>query len=333
MLTGPIDDPSLTTKSKKSKSKNLVLTSNSIGLFLVHCEPSVRVAALSLLTTAFTTTKPMTSEAAHEILKALPLIHADSDAHSRSEIMSITRKLVVRLRSGIKQIGLPGEDATPATHDKLVEQSKSDQLTLKFLANYVKFLEGDLCVNASYPRHITALKAIKLLLESGLDPLTDPTLSKGDGGYWKIHMELYNASLLRLLLDLLLDPFEEVRQTSLAIINLFPSQVLLNGGIRRADKASSVNMRLPEALSRAEKIASNTSRADHADTVARLYHVLFSAARNEDSIEAGSLWSATRLSVVNTLLVKLEGRLDSAGGLFNSSMREAPLHGYMSGLR
>ncbi|KAJ6155183.1 hypothetical protein N7470_005749 [Penicillium chermesinum] len=326
-------DPSLTNKSKKPNPWNIVLKSEVIGKFLLHREPNIRVAALSLLITAFSTTKPMTSMATNAILRGLPSIHADSDSHSRSEIMGITRKFIVRLKSGIKDIDCL-ESTASAQKDSASEQLKSNEMTLAFLGEYVNFLQDDLCVTASYPRHISSLKALKLLLESGLDSLTDPSLAKGDGqGNWKVNMEIYGSCLLRLLLDLLLDPFEEVRQTSLAIINLFPSQILLSGGLRSAGQKPDVVMLLPEALCRAENIASNTSRADHADTVARLYHVLFSAAQSTDFIGDGQPWWATKFSVVNSLLLKLEGRLGASNGLFNSAMREASLHGYMSGLR
>lgn len=320
-------------KNKTPNPLNVVLKSEIIGKFLLHREANIRVAALSLLITAFTTTKPMTTVATDAILRGLPSIHADSDSYSRSEIMSITRKLLVRLRSGIKELE-PHSQEDSASDNKFANQSKSDQLTKDFLTVYIIFLEQDLCVTASYARHITSLKALKLLLESGLDPLTDPSLAKGDGqGHWKIQMELYDDRLLRLLIDLLLDPFEEVRQTSLAIINLFPSKILLGGGLRTTELEPSTIMLLPEALARAEDIASNTSRADHADTVARIYHVLFSAAQSGASFDHSPPWWATKISVVNTILAKLEERLGSSRGLFNSSMRDAPLHGYMSGLR
>ncbi|KAJ5564383.1 hypothetical protein N7513_000625 [Penicillium frequentans] len=317
--------------SKKASSNNLVLKSEVIGNFLLHRDPTIRVAALSLLITAFSTSKPFTKAATSAILRGLPSMHADSDAFSRGEIMSLTRKFIIRLKSGI----LPEEGASATPKTKIgngpTTSPESDSETKKFLSDYVDFIQSDLCVTASYPRHITALKALKLLLESGLDGRTTPNLIKSEvQTRWNIHLEVFDSRLLRLLVDLLLDPFEEVRQTSLLIINLFPSDILIGG---LSDDAGPVGMRLTDALTRAETLASKTSRADHADTVARLYHIFFSAAPSQAAIETTNDWWATKYSVVDTILSRLEERLSSPKGLFNSAMQQAPLHGYMSGLR
>jgi hypothetical protein len=259
-------------------------------------------------------------------------MHADSDSYTRGEIMSLTRKFIIRLKSGILKAQDISEAAVPTTSKEPSGWIRSDDETKQFLKSYVQFLRNDLVVTASYPRHVSSLKALNLLLQSGLDPRTDiPPLKSEVETRWKLHMDVFDSRLLRLLVDLLLDPFEEVRQTSLSIINLFPRQILLSGMIDVAEQQPTTGTRLTDALARAESIASKTSRADNADTVARLYHILFCAASN--SSEAGSEWWATKQSVVNTILAKLEERLLSSNGLFNSTMREAPLHGYMSGLR
>lgn len=303
-----------------------------IGRFLLHREPRIRVAALSLLVTALSTTKPFTIAATTAILRGLPSLHAESDSHSRGEIMSLTRKLTTRLTSGI----LKEQDVLEADQradNELPGSAKSETETKAFLHAYIHFLQQDLSVTASYPRHISALKAIRILLVSGLDSRADVEPPKYETDIrWKFHVDIFTPSLLRLLIDLLLDPFEEVRQTSISIINLFPRQVLL-GGLQTESGQTANGMRLTDALARAESTASNTSRADHADTVARLYQILFSAALPSNSTEASGDWWATKLSVVDTILTRLEKRLASPGGMFNSSLREAPLHGYMSGLR
>ncbi|KAJ5935095.1 Armadillo-like helical [Penicillium verhagenii] len=319
--------------SKKASPNNVVLKSEVIGNFLLHRDPTIRVAALSLLITAFSTVKPFTKAATTAILGGLPSMHADSDAFSRGEIMGLTRKLIIRLKSGILSEGA-SEAPQTKTGSAPATSAEIDSETKAFLSKYVEFIESDLCVTASYPRHITALKALKLLLESGLDARTTPLLIKSEvQTRWNVHLEVFGSRLLRLLVDLLLDPFEEVRQTSLLIINLFPSDFLIGGLSDDADQQIPTGMRLTDALARAESLASKTSRADHADTVARLYHIFFSAAPSNAASETSNDWWATKYSVVNTILSRLEERLSSPKGLFNSAMQQAPLHGYMSGLR
>ncbi|KAJ5452628.1 Armadillo-like helical [Penicillium cf. griseofulvum] len=321
-------------KSKIDENEVLVMKSDVIGKFLLHCEPNIRLAALSLLITAFSTVKPFTVGATKAILRGLPSMHAESDAHTRGEVLSLTRKFFVRLRGGI----VKDEDVAKKT-EKTVNKSAQGQVrneteTTEFLKAYLKLLGNDLRLAASYPRHITALKALKLLLDSGLDPRIEAKLQKSEmENLWKVQVEVFDAHLLRLLIDLLLDPFEEVRQTSLSILSLCPREILLNGLHNKTDRQSAVGMRLTDAITRAENLASNTSRADHADTVARLYHIIFCAALPVNSGQPASDWWTTKASVVDTILKKLEERLLDSKTLFNSVMREAPLHGYTSGLR
>ena len=86
---------------KLNENEALVVKSDVIGNFLLHREANIRIAALSLLITAFSTVKPFTVGTTNVILRGLPSMHAESDAYTRGEILSLTRKFFVRLRGGI----------------------------------------------------------------------------------------------------------------------------------------------------------------------------------------------------------------------------------------
>lgn len=308
----------------------LILKSEVIGKFLLHRESSIRIAALSLLITTSSTIKPFTVGATKAILRGLPSMHAESEAYARGEIFSLTRRFILRLKGGIVREEDAGLKIQKATSKPATGQTRNEAETKELLKAYLNLLQNDLPLSASYARHITALKSLKLLIDSGLDPRTDLKLQKSEmENLWKIQVEIFDAKLLRLLVDLLLDPFEEVRQTSLTILNLCPRETLLDC----LQNTTNLGMRLTDALTRAETLASNTSRADHADTVARLYHIIFCAALPGISDHLNADWWSTKASVVDTILIKLEERLMGSKSLFNSAMREAPLHGYTSGLR
>jgi hypothetical protein len=308
----------------------LILKSEVIGKFLLHREPSIRTAALSLLITTSSTIKPFTVGATKAILRGLPSIHAESEAYTRGEIFSMTRRFILRLKGGIVREEDAGIKIEKTANKLATGQVRNETETKEFLMAYLSLLKNDLPLSASYARHITSLKSLKLLIDSGLDPRTNIKLQKSEmENLWKVRVEVFDATLLRLLVDLLLDPFEEVRHTALTILNICPRETLLDC----LQNTSNVGMRLTHALTRAENLASNTSRADHADTVARLYHIIFCAALSGNSGQGTSDWWSTKASVVDTILTKLEERLSGPKSLFNSIMREAPLHGYTSGLR
>ncbi|KAE8356377.1 putative death-receptor fusion protein-domain-containing protein [Aspergillus coremiiformis] len=315
----------------------IVLKSEVIGQFLFHREHSIKIAALSLLITAPATTKPVSSATIRAILRGLPSMHSESaDPYARGEILSLIRKLIPRLKGGILS-----EDESFA--ETKISQSRrhqpkfarDDSQTRKCLQEYLELLKDDLRPTASYPRHIMGLKTLIHLLESGLDARHAghiATKQVGNVTKWRVNVEVFEPGLLRLLVDLLLDAYEEVRATSLTLLNLFPQDVLLSGYRQLGSNKKQEKPQLVDALNRAEQLASNTSRADHADTVARLYHIFFTAA-DDSSSEATENWWETKQGVVDIILKKLEEKLSLTGGLFNSSMRDAPLHGYVSALR
>jgi hypothetical protein len=87
------------------------------------------------------------------------------------------------------------------------------------------------------------------------------------------------------------------------------------------------------ALSRAEDMASRTGRADHADTVARLYHILFDLAAVGASEDRQAAWYQHKHDIVGTLLIKLEGCISSSDKAFHTALRNTPLHGHLCALR
>ncbi|RHZ58954.1 THADA/TRM732 family protein [Aspergillus thermomutatus] len=321
---------------KQGTDMKLSLPSEVIGQFLFHREFSIRIAALSLLISAPATTKPLSLAAIRAILRGLPAMHAESDSYSRGEIISLIRKLIVRLKGGIlDNQNVSSQEKLSTNRNQQTKSARSDSETRACLKAYIGFLKADMRPTASYPRHIMALKTMNLFLQSGLDSrvnLTKRAKMEEDKVRWKFNVEILEPGLLRLLVDLLLDPFEEVRATSLSILNLVPRDMLLGGLLQSAGQSSVMPLRLTDALTKAEQLASNTSRADHADTVARLYHIIFCAAAETHS-EGDSQWWETKKGVVDLLLKKLEGKVSNPGGLFTTSMRDAPLHGYVSALR
>ncbi|KAL4933322.1 THADA/TRM732 family protein [Aspergillus undulatus] len=307
----------------------LILKSEFVGQFLFHHDFNIKMAALSLLITAPSTTKPLSSAAVRAITKSLPSLHAESDPGTRGEILSMVRALIIRLKGGIlANVENPVEPRTTQSKKQPIVFKRDDAETRSCLEVYLNFLMADLRTTASYHRHIMSLRTIYQFLESGLDERFIGAMSSKPEHLqnpWKFHVEIFGPKLLRLLVDLLMDPFDEVRTAALSLLKIFPRSVLLDTA-GRSEKPELLN-----AITKAETLASNTSRADHADTVALLYSVVFSTADAKDP--QGTGWWKTKIGVVEFILRKLEDKLSSSESLFNSSLRDAPLHGYLSSLR
>ncbi|PGH15198.1 hypothetical protein AJ79_02563 [Helicocarpus griseus UAMH5409] len=312
-----------------------IMDSNRIGDFLVHPETAMRVSALSLLITAPSTTKPFSNDTLQVLMENFPYMHTDSDPQYRGEVFSLIRKLLIRLRGGLavcRRIANTGDAA----------RGNAAEAHVQFLRWYVDFLESELEPTMSYRRHISALKMLALLLQSGLDKRIDPVhLSKlgQDQTTWDCNVEIFRPTLFRVIGDLLINPFEDIRAMALMLLAMFPRSHIQTSPANDEEKYvlgaeySHSRFQLVKALERAERIASRTSRADHADAVARLYHVLFDLADCSKSPGPAQSWYEHKQGIVESLITTLEGSLNSNHTSFQNAIRETSVHGYISALR
>lgn len=297
-----------------------VLSKESIGGFTLHPEQSIRLSALSLLVTARSTSKPFTKSTLTMLTQNLPYIHSDSDPQYRGSIISLMRKLLIRLRSSLGTLTRPGSQKKA----EVTEQSGTVDDHLNFIRWYVAFLESELHPAASYQRHISSLKMLALLLQSGLDSRIDQdALSKMglDEVSWPCNIDIFQPSLFCLVADLLADPFDDVRESSLFLIKLCPQSLLQVPG----EQDKQPFRQLVNACHRAESMAASTSRADHADAVARLFQCIFDLAEMEPSSDP----YMQKAQIVDILL----HRLESGDPSFDRAMRDIAFHGYIAALR
>ncbi|KAI5307098.1 hypothetical protein KEM56_004572 [Ascosphaera pollenicola] len=310
-------------------NETYVLKSSNIAVFILHPEPAIRLSALSLLVTAPSTTKPFSDTALQVLKEKLPFICSDSDPQYRGEIFALLRRLIIRLRGGIATL----QKGAASKIDPVILRSTSAESHVEFLRWYIHHLRSELHPAASYQRHISALKALILLTQTGLDSRIEKTkLSKlgNDQISWVVSVDIFSPELFQAAGNLLSDPFEDVRGSALSVLGLFPPGLLRD----LADGQGAIKLPMKQlllALERAEDMAGRTSRADHADAVARLYHLIFDLAQTQAD---GTEWYTTKIGVVRALLDKLDSHIFSTEEkLFHKAMRDRPFHGYVAALR
>ncbi|OJD28299.1 hypothetical protein ACJ73_00294 [Blastomyces percursus] len=334
-----------------ASGESYIIESGRIGEFLIHSEAAIRLSALSLMITAPSTTKPFSPDTLQVLIKNFPYMHTDSDPQYRGEVFSLVRKLIIRLRGGLfsyRKMANLADGSQPTNQNTVADDmpgAKHANIAdahVQFLRWYVDFLELELQPTMSYQRHISALKTLVLLSQAGLDSRIDPIhLSRlgQDQTSWDCSIEIFRPSLFRLMGDLLVNPFDDVRATALMLLKMFPrTHIQLTLGNDRQEyiiegRDSPLRLQLVKALERAECVASRTSRADHADAVARLYHILFDLASCSKSPDIGRNWYAQKQTIVERLLTTLEQNLYLTDGSFQKSIRETSVHGYISALR
>ncbi|KAK1057256.1 hypothetical protein LTR74_014307 [Friedmanniomyces endolithicus] len=282
-----------------------------VARLLHHSVPAVRLTALSLLITSRAATRPISLSALTAIRRHLGHFFADTDADFRSEVCGLVQRLIDRIRAitavlarqtsyhgGILHLSNDAESAETLRYHK------------DFLVWLSRFLRWELRPIASYQRHITGLKCILIAARSGLD-CTVPSgkLSKSALGEakWPFRFHLLSRALCGLLLDRVVDPFDDVRQTAAAILRLYPADS------RDCQRQTELT------LSRAEHAMLASGRADQADGVAHLYALL----------------QRQRQGNGNTFLLieRLERMISTAQANLSEAVARYPLHGLLTSMR
>ncbi|KAK4898386.1 hypothetical protein LTR27_003982 [Elasticomyces elasticus] len=271
---------------------------------LLHRESSTaRLTALSLLITSRTSTRPLHPTALKAVKKNLHHLIADTDANFRSEVCGLVQRLIDRIRA---IMAVAARQASRAEVSTNVLHSHAD-----FLSWLIKFLQWELRPTASYQRHISALKCVLIVARSGLDgTVAKASLSKSALAetQWPMKMHVLTRDMCGLLLDRVIDPFDDVRQMASAILTLFP-----------ADDADCLR-RTEAALIQAERAMLSSGRADLADGVAYLYKLL-----DRQRSDLGSM--------LTLLLEKLDRMINTAQSDLGEAVARYPIHGLLTSLR
>lgn len=208
--------------------------------------------------------------------ECLPYFHQETTPKPRNEFIS----LAVKFTGSLTKVcaALPPDNSSrsnPADEDP----SKNLERLKELQDWYLSFLIRELRPTGNYAGHITALRVLKLCFKQiDLRSLPRDTL-------W--HQSLPNIS--DMLLELLLDPFDDVRTEASDLVDLLLefemvshrlSPVPLNASAKMVDDID-CNMicRLLDAMPHLRGISQSTGRASHAEGFAHLQRLVFGARR------------------------------------------------------
>lgn len=306
-----------------------------------HTEPEVRLAGMFLSVHSTAITKPITGGTFKSLKRNLVHLHIDTDAYFRREVHGYTQKMFDRLRAstatlskGLLKGRAPEAGRLPFPKEAIQRQSTHTESSLEdplveslaFIVWYAKFLEWELRATGTYQRRITALRSLIILLKSGVDAgVPHAQLSKSAQGElnWAHTLQISNARLMRLLLDLVLDPFDDIREASISVLQL--CLAALPDAERKI-----VLLTLPRFITRAEAMMLRTGRADQADGVARAYLLLFTVA---DANTASTIeGSSSKSAVFEGLRKQLAETLQVARTNLSEAVNGRPVHGIYAAL-
>jgi hypothetical protein len=290
---------------------------------LAHSSQEARSSAVSILIASPSTTKPYSVASLELLRKHLPAFYADGDAKFRYDVLGYSKNMITRTQGAIfgltrdldrrtrKSKNESCNSGAEEEHDKLQHLL---QLHNSFLDWYYEFLKNELIPTASYQRHITALKAMEFILRPSHHGNQNKAINAGQS------LHLFDTVWLRCVLDLVMDPFDDVRETAASLLILLSSK-----DIRDVTSVLPRPMlqELEEFCTRASQLAGKTSRADHSDGLARSYQILYQWAPSQER----------KLAIPATILADIEAKLSAAETDLASAVLEAPIHGGFAALR
>jgi hypothetical protein len=292
---------------------------------------SVRSSAFSLLVSSQATTKPFSDVAFSLLKKHLAAFHADYDAKVRNEVLGLTKNMLKRAkniitvaRRSLSSHQPVGDGVRPPAKKKFGpeialrnagEASEVLDRHEAFLRWYMDFLKNELLPTASYQRHIAAVKAALLLLRVGKHAgVTDDSIDEDVA-----QLISSDFTWLRLLLDLLLDPFDDVRDSAATLLSLLPPKAVEDN----ATTPPGLLQVLREFCVRAGKLADRTGRADHGDGAARSQGLLCSWLGGSES----------QISLLSDILERVESKISKAEDDLGHAAIESPLHADFAAIR
>lgn len=249
-------------------------------------------------------------------------LYADTDAKFRNDVLSNTKHMIERIKGAtaylvreIDRMIIQGRQTDCSDAQQLLGKHE------KFLTWFLGFLLGELVPTASYQRHITSLRAISLLLRSELqeNSFEVQKVTTPDSTTWAHTLRVFNQESMRLILDLLMDPFEDVRSGATAILKLASPH---NFQSTKCQRPTDFNI-LMEFIHRAEDFSKRTGRADYADGVARSYQILYGLLDPNNG----------RLNLVENLIDGLEKKVIIAQKDLGQAVLIAPIHSDFSTIR
>ncbi|KAI1117099.1 putative death-receptor fusion protein-domain-containing protein [Nemania sp. NC0429] len=313
------------------------LDHNILDILLCHRSHEARASGLSILLASPWTTKPYDSATLSVLQKHLPSFHDDVDAKIRYGLLGHSRNMIRRLHNSINTLhkkSINGSNKVKnkptgsndtgfmTSHDTQENEIKSStQVPVEyeeFIDWYAKFLREELSPTVSYQRHITSLRAMHYFLK--------PCLIQGDETSikrWPAN-RLIDSTWLRSILDLVMDPYDDVRETAASLIMLLQSRGPMSGPpVHIHGLISSPFEKLHMFCQKANELSLKTARADHCDGAARSQDLLFRWSSNFDEA----------VGVLEKVLSKLDQKLRAAEKDLAAAVLQAPVHGDFASLR
>ncbi|KAL5612823.1 hypothetical protein BROUX41_004096 [Berkeleyomyces rouxiae] len=329
------------TKKNKSNIEPIILKEQILDGVLGQASYDVRLLAMSLLVSSSSTTRPYSTTALTLLRKYIPGYFSESDAKFRVDFLGIANSMYKRIRGAIalvrrsvktqlqsvESINFEGSNSEPKAKKQKQELQHTNVLKIpipeleavltehqEYLKWYLNFIKRELVPTASYQRHTMGLRVLVRVIKQENDEARIWAGPEDDA----LFFETFDGSWSRALFDLLMDPFDDIRDGSALVLKA----IMTNARFTKFLNGQTAVKTITNFLPRATSLATVTGRADYANGVARTYDLLY---RFSETPEA-------RLAVINRIMLTLNDKVALAEKDLGTAVQEAPTHGEFASL-
>jgi len=222
------------------------LPSTFFHSLLTFTSPSIRLSAFDLLTFHTHQKTPLSTNCYSMIQSVLPILFADQDGEFRNELLKSLRNLILRVRSSTHSAAKESERRISKLGNHVAELNDVLETATRFMKWFIEFCSESITPGRSYYTASMALKTLHIMADEGL--FSDLDVDLRSGVLSGIKADLFSKSFLRVLMDRLIDPYEEVGALACGLIErikdreMVPWDVLYSSGkvlclSGRADKS------------------------------------------------------------------------------------------------
>jgi len=184
------------------------LPDNFFYSLLTNESATVRLGAFDLLTFHSHQKTPLSEPCLALIQSVLPSLYIEQDPEFRVEVLRSIRNLLLRIRASTHSAAKDLERRTSKPGDITEKLKTLLSSASSFVDWLVRFCGECITPGRTYPMASTALKTLHLLCEEGF--LMDVDVVAKPGVLSGVHAKLFSEVRLRLLLDRLVDPYDDV---------------------------------------------------------------------------------------------------------------------------
>ncbi|CDK25785.1 unnamed protein product [Kuraishia capsulata CBS 1993] len=301
-----------------AENEPAVISLSTLESLLGAQDPQLKLSALSLLVSSPKGSKSIVPEVLVIVENHWEMLFVETDLEARNELFSLMRQFLIRIKDSAYSLK---RDASKLLAKFPNNQEGFQKLELvkiyeQFIENLLLFISRQLLPSSSHQKINMGLKVLTVLIRSGLDPNVNKNSVDVQQINWPFSMPIFSDYMVRLLLDNILNDYDDIRQSAV--------QTLLMADLPYLREVSSKTT-MKEAEQKGLQLLTDM-KGRTGDSGALIVDLLFEIEYRADDLDS----CLRRLEAVRDLLIS--GILLAKENMVEA-VYQKNVHGYFSALR